>query len=92
MDLYRSSRWCARPFCRCFLLHRQHTIVHCIIGLKILTALVSEMNHQTERRIITQHRKVAVSFRDMCLLRCFEISLTILNQVSLVLFRGVSCK
>lgn len=31
---------------------------------------------------MTQHRKVAVSFRDRCLLQVFEISLTILNQLA----------
>jgi exportin-7 len=63
------------------LLWLQHTVVHCIIGLKVLNELVVEMNQRTKKRSMTQHRKVAVSFRDHSLLQCFEIGITILSQV-----------
>jgi hypothetical protein len=60
----------------------QHTVVHCVIGLKILNELVNEMNQRTKKRSMTQHRKVATSFRDLCLLQVFEIAITLLNQVT----------
>ena len=37
---------------------------HYLLGLKILNSLVSEMNQPTPGRTLTQHRKIAVSFRD----------------------------
>lgn len=42
---------------------------HYLLGLKILHQLVLEMNTPTPGRTLTQHRKVAVSFRDLCLLK-----------------------
>lgn len=60
----------------------QHTVAHCIIGLGILNDLVVEMNYKNTNRTITQHRKVAVSFRDLALYRVFEISLSMLNEVA----------
>ena len=62
----------------------QHTVTHCVIGLKILNELVTEMNQRTKKRSMTQHRKVAVSFRDHSLMQAFEISITLLNQVRLM--------
>ena len=64
-----------------FALRLQHTVVHCVIGLKILNELVNEMNQRTKKRSMTQHRKVATSFRDLSLLQTFEIAITLLNQV-----------
>jgi hypothetical protein len=60
----------------------QHTVIHCVIGLKILNELVTEMNQRTKKRSMTQHRKVAVSFRDHSLMQTFEIGIALLNQVS----------
>ena len=60
----------------------QHTVRHCIIGLRILNDLVMEMNYKNKNRSMTQHRKVAVSFRDASLFQVFEISLSMLNQVA----------
>ena len=40
---------------------------HYLLGLKILNMLVSEMNNPTPGRSLTQHRKIAVSFRDLSL-------------------------
>lgn len=60
----------------------QATVQHCIIGLRILNELVVEMNAKAKNRTLTQHRKVAVSFRDTALFPVFEISLTMLHQVA----------
>lgn len=43
---------------------------------------VQEMNHKTQKRTFTQHRKIAVSFREEYLFQIFETSLRILNQVA----------
>lgn len=52
---------------------------HCIIGLQVLTRLVSDMNVSvpTIRRTLThsQSRKISLSFRDLLLLKIFNISL-----------------
>ena len=40
---------------------------HYLLGLRILNMLVTEMNLPTPGRTLTQHRKVAVSFRDQVL-------------------------
>lgn len=69
------------PIIPTFALRLQHTVVHCVIGLKILNELVNEMNQRTKKRSMTQHRKVATSFRDLSLLQTFEIAITLLNQV-----------
>lgn len=59
---------------------------HCIIGLQVLSRLVSEMNTITPgiRRTFThsQSRKVALSFRDLLLLKIFNISLATLAKLS----------
>lgn len=59
---------------------------HCMIGLQVLTRLVSEMNTMTTsiRRSFSysQSRKVAMSFRDLLLLKIFNISLATLNKLS----------
>lgn len=57
---------------------------HCIIGLQVLTRLVSDMNVSipTVRRTIThsQARKISLSFRDLLLLKIFNISLQTLAK------------
>ena len=57
-------------------------MLHCIIGLRILNQLVEEINRRSERRTVTEHRRIAVSFRDLNLLYIFELALTVLNQVA----------
>ncbi|VEU35182.1 unnamed protein product [Pseudo-nitzschia multistriata] len=59
----------------------QATIEHCILGLKILNQLVDELNIPTSGRTLTQHRKTSVSFRDVCLLKVFQLGLTTLKQL-----------
>lgn len=60
----------------------QATIPHCVIGLKILNELVTEMNYKSKNRTATQQRKVSVSFRDASLLEVFEVSLSMVNQLA----------
>ena len=57
------------------------TIDHKIIGLKLLNALVDEMNTATTGRTLTVHRKTAVSFRDHALYQIFQISISTLRQL-----------
>jgi exportin-7 len=59
----------------------QATIDHHIIGLKILHALVDEMNIPTTGRTLTHHRKAAVSFRDISLFTAFQMSITTLRHL-----------
>mmetsp|Transcript_44324 Transcript_44324/g.106777 ORF Transcript_44324/g.106777 Transcript_44324/m.106777 type:complete len:1120 (+) Transcript_44324:370-3729(+) len=59
----------------------QATVDHCILGLKILNQLVDELNIPTLGRTLTQHRKTSVSFRDVCLLKVFQLGLTTLKQL-----------
>ena len=59
----------------------QATVNHCILGLKILNQLVDELNIPTNGRTLMQHRKTSVSFRDLCLFKVFQISLTTLQQL-----------
>lgn len=54
---------------------------HCVIGLGILTQLVSEMNLPAAGRSLTQHRKTASSFRDLALLQIFEVSISTLRSL-----------
>lgn len=59
---------------------------HCVIGLQVLSRLVAEMNSMTPtiRRSFTQSqsRKVALSFRDLLLLKIFNIALRTLAKLS----------
>ncbi|XP_073110621.1 uncharacterized protein [Elaeis guineensis] len=59
----------------------QATPDHYSIGLKILNQLVSEMNQPNPGFPLTQHRRVACSFRDQSLFQIFQISLTSLRQL-----------
>jgi hypothetical protein len=59
----------------------QATVDHCILGLKILNQLVDELNIPTTGRTLTQHRKTSVSFRDVCLLKVFQLGFTTLKQL-----------
>ena len=66
----------------------QATVTHCILGLKILNQLVDELNIPTSGRTLTQHRRTSVSFRDVCLLKVFQLGLTTLKQLQ----TGAICK
>jgi exportin-7 len=57
------------------------TIDHKIIGMKLLNALVDEMNTPTTGRTLTVHRKSAVSFRDHALFQIFQISISTLGKL-----------
>lgn len=59
----------------------QATVDHCILGLKILNQLVDELNIPTSGRTLTHHRKTSVSFRDVSLLKVFQLGLTTLKQL-----------
>ncbi|MQL98444.1 hypothetical protein Taro_031155 [Colocasia esculenta] len=59
----------------------QGTPDHYSIGLKLLNQLVSEMNQPTPGIPLTQHRRVACSFRDQSLYHIFQISLTSLQHL-----------
>jgi hypothetical protein len=52
-----------------------------LLGLRVLNALVAEMNAPTPGRTLTQHRKAAVSFRDLSLLKVFAASLSSLRAL-----------
>lgn len=54
---------------------------HFFLGLKILNQLVAELNQPNPGRSLTQHRKTAVSFRDLALSEIFKIALTSLRQL-----------
>ena len=54
-----------------------------LLGLKLLSMIVSEMNQPTPGKTLTQHRKIAVAFRDQSLLTTFQISLTALKQLQI---------
>lgn len=66
----------------------QATVDHCVLGLKILNQLVDELNIPSLGRTLTQHRKTSVSFRDVCLLKVFQLGLTTLKQLQ----TGAICK
>lgn len=54
---------------------------HFLLALKILNMLVAEMNQATPGRTLTQHRKIAISFRDLQLFKIFQMSLLALRQM-----------
>ncbi|KAF9986694.1 hypothetical protein BGZ65_006579, partial [Modicella reniformis] len=58
----------------------QHGIGHRILGLKILTSVITEMNIPGTRNIVN-HRRSAVGFRDSQLLPVFQTSLAMLRTV-----------
>lgn len=59
---------------------------HCVIGLQVLTRLVSDMNTSSTsyRRILaqSQSRKVSLSFRDLQLLNVFNIAMATFQKLS----------
>eukprot|EP00882_Tetradesmus_deserticola_P016315 GHRQ01017417.1.p1 GENE.GHRQ01017417.1~~GHRQ01017417.1.p1 ORF type:complete len:285 (+),score=122.06 GHRQ01017417.1:116-856(+) len=54
---------------------------HYLLALKVLAMLVAEVNTATPGRTLTAHRKIAVSFRDLCLLSVFKAALVALRQL-----------
>lgn len=62
----------------------QGSVQHYSLGLKILSALVSEMNQQPKRtgKILQVHRKTAVAFRDLELYKIFQIAMACLRQLN----------
>ncbi len=48
----------------------------------VYVSRTQEMNTPTPGRTLTQHRKVAVNFRDSALLRIFQLSLTSLSEMA----------
>ncbi|KAK9853645.1 hypothetical protein WJX84_008704 [Apatococcus fuscideae] len=55
---------------------------HYLLGLRILNLLVTEMNQPTQGRTLTQHRKLAVAFRDTALLKVFQLALASLRALA----------
>ena len=53
-----------------------------MLGLKILNMLVTEFNQPTAGRTMTQHRKLAVAFRDAGLLKVFQIAVAALQLLA----------
>jgi|SRR5690606_33842020 len=51
-----------------------------IIGLQLLRQMIMDMNVVTKKTVLTQHRKVAVSFRDVALRGIFESALFTLKE------------
>ena len=51
------------------------------IGIQLLNSIIQEMNTLTSRKSLTQHRKIAVSFRDLSLRGIFETSIFTLKEV-----------
>jgi hypothetical protein len=52
---------------------------HYMLGLKVLNLLVTEFNQPTAGRTMTQHRKMAVVFRDNALFKIFQIAIAALR-------------
>lgn len=50
-------------------------------GMQILNNLIMEMNTLTSRKTLTQHRKIAVSFRDQSLRVIFEMAVQVLTDL-----------
>jgi len=55
---------------------------HYLLGLRLLGLLVGEMNAPTPGRSLTQHRKIACSFRDQALFKVFSIALASLKHLA----------
>ncbi|KAA0166274.1 hypothetical protein FNF31_01500 [Cafeteria roenbergensis] len=53
-----------------------------VVGVRLLSELVSEINARADTRTFNAHRRVAVSFRDLSLRRVFEFGMATLFQVA----------
>jgi len=60
----------------------QGSIDHCIIGVKLLTELVSNMNQSEETLSLSKNRKISASFRDMSLFEIFTSALNMIQQIT----------
>lgn len=76
----------------------QNSTELCVIGIRLLSELVVEINHMDEvemNRSLTRHRKISSSFRDTQLLEIFTLSCNLLkdahNNIKLI-FNGGSAK
>lgn len=58
------------------------SIPMCIIGIRLLSELVGEINVKAKSRTFQSHRRVAVSFRDLSLLQVFKFGMAALFQVA----------
>lgn len=67
-------------FCCSSLFQPGTSVAYRIIGIRLLTAVATEMN-LTSNRTPTKFRKIAVSFRDTQLLPTFQFALTMLSSV-----------
>lgn len=65
------------------------SISHNLVGIKLLNALVDEMNTPISGRTLTVHRKTAVSFRDHILLNIFTLSINQLKMSYMQLKSGI---
>jgi hypothetical protein len=70
-----------RDVCKAVTKFLAHTVGHCIIGLQMLDELVQQMNSQTKNLSLSQHRKIAVSFRDSSLRFVLQLTLSTLGQI-----------
>lgn len=52
------------------------------LGMEMLNGLINEMNTVTSKMTLTQHRRIAVSFRDACLKDAFEYALNTLKTAA----------
>ncbi|MES1911798.1 MAG: hypothetical protein MHM6MM_004174 [Cercozoa sp. M6MM] len=58
-----------------------HSVDHCGIGLRLLTALVSEFNTHLRSKTLIEHRRAACWFRDNQLQKVFNIATSTVEQV-----------
>lgn len=66
---------------RIFVFFGQNDVDMVLVGLRLCSELVREMNTHLTGTAITAHRRVAVSFRDACLQEIFTCGFTILEKV-----------
>ncbi|KFM22754.1 Exportin-7 [Auxenochlorella protothecoides] len=57
------------------------SLAHYMLGLRLLNAMVLEANSPTPHRTLTQHRKVAVGFRDAALYKILQLALGALQRL-----------
>ena len=57
------------------------TPAHSHLGYQMLTTLVTDMNTPTKNRALSDHRKTAISFRDLVLLKIFQLAVRSLTHL-----------
>ncbi|XP_072177284.1 exportin-7-like [Diadema setosum] len=60
----------------------QGSMDHFVIGVQLMSQLVSEINQPDNIRPLTKHRKIASSFRDTMLFEIFNMACNLLKQAS----------